>query len=49
MRWTANRPATAALVLMSEEKLAPSIRAIDLNSGHETLPNFKAVCCIWDA
>ena len=49
VKWTANRPATAALALMSEEKLAPSIRTIDLNSGHETLPNFKAVGCIWNA
>ena len=49
VNWTANRPATAALVLMSEEKLAPSIRTIDLNTGHETLPNFKAVGCIWNA
>ena len=34
---------------MSKERLASNIRTIDLNSGHEILPNFKAVGCIWNA
>ena len=46
VKWTANRPAKPVLVQMSEDKLAPSIRTIDLMSGDDPLPHLKAVGCI---
>jgi len=49
VKWTANTHVKPVLVQMSEDKLAPSIKSVDLISGDEPLPNLKAVGCIWDA
>ena len=49
VKWTANKPAKPVLASMSEDKLAPLVRTIDLQADNEPLPNLKAIGCLWDA
>ena len=49
MKWRANKPANPVLASMSEDKLAPLVRTIDLQADNEPLPSLKAIGCLWDA
>ena len=48
MKWSANEDSKSILVNIGENKLASSIRTVDLTKD-EPLPDFKAVGCLWDA
>ena len=49
VKWTSNKQAKSALTEISKDKLAASIRTINLQTEADTLPEFKAVGCVWDA
>ena len=49
VKWTSNKQAKSALTEISKDKLAASIRTINLRTEIDTLPEFKAVGCVWDA
>ena len=49
VKWTSNKQAKSALTEISKDKLAASIRTINLRTEADTLPEFKAVGCVWDA
>ena len=48
VKWSANKETQPVLVEISGNKLAPSIRTIDLGKD-DPLPYLKAVGCLWDS
>ena len=49
VKWTSSKQAKSALTEISKDKLAASIRTINLRTEADTLSEFKAVGCVWDA
>ena len=48
VKWTANQAAKSVLANVDTNKLASSVRTIDLKKDEDLLPQFKAVGCIWN-
>ena len=48
VKWTANQAAKSVLANVDKNKLASSVRTIDLKKDEDPLPQFKAVGCIWN-
>ena len=48
VKWTANQVAKSVLANVDKDKLASSVRTIDLKKDEDPLPQFKAVGCIWN-
>ena len=48
VKWSACRTAKPVIAKMNEDLLAPAVRTLDLKTGQEPLPDFKAVGCIWN-
>ena len=48
VKWSACRTAKPVITKMNEDLLAPAVRTLDLKTGQEPPPDFKAVGCIWN-
>ena len=48
VKWTANQAAKSVLANVDKDKLASSVRTIDLKKDEDPLPQFKAVGCIYN-
>ena len=48
MKWTANQAAKSVLANVNENKLASSVKTIDLKKDEDPLPHFKPVGYIWN-